>query len=396
MPRSLISTLIRHAVTLAIGVAIGRFLPYERFKLYDYTKSTELNHCQRHWEGEHADLRPLLDYTWHGRYTPARIKEQDRLIERFYSNAAHDAKEILPWVLFTGGSMGAGKGYVLKWMAENGHLPLDRFVVVDPDAIRQALPEWGQYVKIDCGRAGEMTQKEAGLISELLGYKALRNRLNVLIDGSLGNCERHVAYFARLRKNYPGVRIGIMHVVASPDIVRRRVKERAEETGRFVPSDVLEKSLQLVAGNVQTLAPLADFVFRVRNDGDSEPCVEREPVAPFPSEDINVSWEMVRRLWEPLDFDNSGCLDKEEVEAAKRRGILTDTTLRTVDFDGDGAVSREDWERAQQQAISSGTVQFVDASLEQKRHAFWNRLPVFRGARRLAHVGWIAHLLPGI
>ena len=51
--------------------------------------------------------------------------------------------------------------------------------MVDPDKIRSMLPEWKSYVANDSLTAAQKTQKEAGHIAEILGYKALRERWNV-------------------------------------------------------------------------------------------------------------------------------------------------------------------------------------------------------------------------
>ena len=68
-------------------------------------------------------------------------------------------------------------------------LPLEQFILVDPDQIRQMLPEWDGYVERDPMTAAVKTQKEAGHIAEILGYRALRHRRNVIFDGSLRDVE---------------------------------------------------------------------------------------------------------------------------------------------------------------------------------------------------------------
>lgn len=72
-----------------------------------------------------------------------------------------------PWLLYTGGAMGVGKGYVLSWMSDNGFFPLESLVSCDPDAFRASFPEWNEYVRRDKLKAGDLTQREAGYISEI-------------------------------------------------------------------------------------------------------------------------------------------------------------------------------------------------------------------------------------
>ena len=49
-----------------------------------------------------------------------------------------------------------------------GLLPVPRFVRVDVDRIRELLPEMREYSRRDARTAGQMTQKEAGLIAEVV------------------------------------------------------------------------------------------------------------------------------------------------------------------------------------------------------------------------------------
>ena len=70
-----------------------------------------------------------------------------------------------------------------------GLLPLPRFVRVDIDRIRELLPEMREYTRRDARTAGQMTQKEAGLIAEVVSEEALARGLNVWIDSSLRDAD---------------------------------------------------------------------------------------------------------------------------------------------------------------------------------------------------------------
>merc|ERR1719183_1864669 len=120
-------------------------------------------------------------------------------------------------------------------MEKKGCLPLNQFVLVDPDQVRQTLPEWAGYVAKDPQTAAIKTQKEAGHIAEILGYKALQNRWNVIFDGSLRDVEWYKVYFQKLRDTFPGIRLMILHIQAEREEVIRRAEARGKETGRMVP-----------------------------------------------------------------------------------------------------------------------------------------------------------------
>merc|ERR1712187_895109 len=251
-------------------------------------------------------------------------------------------RELLPRVVFTAGAMGAGKGYVTSWMDKEGYLPLDRCVMVDPDQIRQTLPEWQTLVQEDAENAGRRTQKEAGCIAEILGYKALRNRFDVIFDGSLRDSDWYVKFFQKLRDEFPGIRIIILHITADRDEVLDRAAKRAEQTGRVVPRSVLLESMEAVPRSVATLSSHADFVCRIHNSGSGEPRLEREPAAPFPPPSVEMNWNLLTKLWEDVDTNGDGEMCVEEVLLAVESGILTTRVVETMDLDGDGAISQRE------------------------------------------------------
>jgi len=112
-----------------------------------------------------------------------------------------------PWIVFTAGAMGAGKGYTIKHLHRKNRFPLSNFTIIDPDEIRRLLPEFDVYTNsIEpslAEHAGTFTKKEAGYIAELFLHVALQQQQsdndcgttgtgtgtgtgkNVLIDGSL-------------------------------------------------------------------------------------------------------------------------------------------------------------------------------------------------------------------
>ena len=191
-----------------------------------------------------------------------------------------------PWIVFTAGPMGAGKSHVMSVLLDKGVFPLKAFVTVDPDEIRHLLPEYHMYIDENPEIAGEMTRKEAGFIAEILTLAALQAGKNVLQDGSLRDSEWYKAYFARLREEFPAVRQAILHVTAPRDAVLRRAADRAIETGRWVPTRVLEAALEQVPRSVEILGPLVDYYAELNNAD------EVKLVKP-----IGSTWEHFRDIW---------------------------------------------------------------------------------------------------
>ena len=126
--------------------------------------------------------------------------------------------------MFTAGAMGAGKSHTINKLKEMNHFPLLAFVKVDPDIIRRDLPEFSEYLKENPLMAGDLTKKEAGYIAEILTLAALKKNKNVMVDGSLRDTHWYQGYFSSLRRDYPKLRISILHVVAPRGAVFARAK----------------------------------------------------------------------------------------------------------------------------------------------------------------------------
>eukprot|EP00931_Biecheleriopsis_adriatica_P035172 TRINITY_DN20253_c0_g1_i1.p1 TRINITY_DN20253_c0_g1~~TRINITY_DN20253_c0_g1_i1.p1 ORF type:complete len:430 (+),score=83.35 TRINITY_DN20253_c0_g1_i1:51-1340(+) len=329
---------------------------YWHRKPFDYSLTTEEAYHVRHFEGQNEDIRPLIDYTYHRKYSPERMQLQDKLIADFSKGTLEQRDLLLPWVVFTAGAMGAGKGYIVQYLNDKGCLPLDQFITIDPDQIRESLPEWDGYVKQDPLEAAKKTQKEAGHISEILGYKSLRERWNVIFDGSLRDVKWYRMYFEQLRRCFPGIRLMILHIQAEKDEVLRRAEERGKKTGRMVPQEVLLQSMETVPKSVAALAPHVDVAVRVLNLADKDPQLLREPTSNSPPENVPITLEYLKKLFEPIDTDGDGELSAEEVKEAIANGFLSEDVVASVDKDRDGAISKCELKEAIQKCRDSATM----------------------------------------
>eukprot|EP00547_Thalassionema_nitzschioides_P002208 CAMPEP_0194216154 /NCGR_PEP_ID=MMETSP0156-20130528/18425_1 /TAXON_ID=33649 /ORGANISM="Thalassionema nitzschioides, Strain L26-B" /LENGTH=361 /DNA_ID=CAMNT_0038944853 /DNA_START=54 /DNA_END=1140 /DNA_ORIENTATION=- len=249
---------------------------------YDWSCSTENNFeaalediLRNRFHGKYTAIRKTLDYNYHSNYTRSRQLVQDIIIDDILRRPfIRDPKtgytcattSLKPWVVFTAGPMGAGKSWTIRHLASRGDFPLEAFVKIDQDDIRRHLPEFETYIRLNPKTAGDLTRKEAGLLAEILTLVAIEKGYNVLQDGSLRNAEWYQNYFQELRKKYPdGLKLGILHVTATPEVVYERAARRAKKTGRVVPAETLELSIQQVPRSVSVLRPLADFYAHIDN-----------------------------------------------------------------------------------------------------------------------------------
>ena len=108
------------------------------------------------------------------------------------------------------------------------------------------------------------------MMAEILAEASLERGQNVLKDGSLRDAEWYKNYFSELRLAYPGIRLGIMHVTAPMDVILQRVQERAKQTGRMVPREVLERAAEQVPKSVKILQKHVDFFVEIDNPGKDD------------------------------------------------------------------------------------------------------------------------------
>lgn len=204
------------------------------------------------------------DYSWHNNYTHARQSWQDHIVHLATSRHKQQAH---PWIVFSAGAMGCGKGYTFETMSKLGHFPIENIVRIDPDFFKQLMPEWNGYVS--AGKdAGSLCHKESGYLQELCQEVALRSRQNIWVDGSLRDAAWFQIVFKDIRERFPHYRIAIIYVSASETLVRERIQKRQKETGRGVPEEMLLKSIAGSKNSVFELTKLCDYVAHVTNNKD--------------------------------------------------------------------------------------------------------------------------------
>ena len=175
--------------------------------------------------GRYKTHRAQLDYTFHSVYSESRVRFQDAIVDSILANPCVEVSNSRklstcldrpeePWIVFTAGAMGAGKSRTIRLLHQKGLFPLHTFITVDPDHIRQQLPEFDAFVRYNPENAGYLTRKESGLISEIVILEALNRGQNVLVDGTLRDSGWYRRFFQNIRDIHPNLRIAIVHVTS--------------------------------------------------------------------------------------------------------------------------------------------------------------------------------------
>ena len=236
---------------------------------YDWSRSTADNYRggggggEQHHFGEFAKFREKMDYEYHSVATEQRQLWQDRVIK---SVAERNEGVEFPWIVYTCGPMGAGKGYALSWMSEMGYFPLEQIVHVDADHFKTCMPEWAGYVERDAAAAGTMCHKESGFLQEIAQEVAMSQGQNVWIDGSLRDGEWFAMVFDDIRGRFPNYRIAIFVIETSEDLAWERCQSRAAKTGRAIPKSLFLDSYTQPDHVLRMLTPKVDFIARIDNE----------------------------------------------------------------------------------------------------------------------------------
>jgi len=213
-------------------------------------------------------------------------------------------------------------------------------VKIDPDMLKSEIPEMAGYLEKDPETAATQLHRESTQMSDVLFEHALQTNHNILVDGSLRDVDWYTILFARLRRDCPGHRLAIVYVSASPEVIRARAKARASATGRAVPEELLQGSIEQVPRSVGALSPLTDVTYEVtNNDGQPLELVSNWPCLNRPSADTgeisNATWKDFAQSW----ADNH---DEEEAKAEPMLCKMAGAFTNTKDHD----LARSAWSKA--------------------------------------------------
>jgi predicted ABC-type ATPase len=200
-----------------------------------------------------------------GEYIESR-QSLHRMIESEILENSHSAVSDKPHLIFTAGIYGAGKSEVVAGLHYNGIVDINSFLYLDPDRIKEMIPEYEKFKQINSESAATLVHMESGDIMEKILFTLLTRKINILVDGSL----RHKDYSASLinlsRKLSPQRDISIVYVDTSVEEAIQRANSRAGRTGRHVPEEQIRTIYQDVRDSVAALKSLADTTIAIDNN----------------------------------------------------------------------------------------------------------------------------------
>lgn len=199
-----------------------------------------------------------------GQYTADRKRLHEKIIGGFVDHVPSVPPNKKPVAVVTMGGPASGKGTVLRHiLGDHGDL-----VNVNPDDVKEEIPEYKRMVgkenpkKTTGGKivtakdAAFLAHEESSDVSEQVMDRAIGARKNLILDGTGKNANKYRAKIQRLKDAGYHVRVVMPHVDLGE--AHKRMKERANRSGRFVPEDIVEMAHHLIPGNFDTIQSVAD------------------------------------------------------------------------------------------------------------------------------------------
>lgn len=149
----------------------------------------------------------------------------------------------VPRATFLAGGSGAGKSSILRRL--EGELPRSA-VRVDPDAIKEMLPEYQQLLATGERAAARLVHEETSDIAKALIEEASQRKLNLVIDGT-GDSEAGKFLAKISRQADLGYETRVVLVDIPTESAVARAAARAARTGREIPESVIRSIHQKVA-----------------------------------------------------------------------------------------------------------------------------------------------------
>jgi len=233
------------------------------------TSSTEENYQSASMEfyGPFSHIRETLDYSYHKNYRKERQWLQDMIVKDVIADSNCE-KSLTPdpWLIYVTGVTGAGKIHTVRQLMKNEYLPLCGLVLVDREKVRSYLPEFSLYAEQHPTTADSLTRKEVEYVSEIVTLAALQAGGNVVVAEAMEDVNRYrEKVFPRIKRDFPTLRIAILHVVAPMRDVLSRVEKLAMDTCHEVPQEVLKSQLEQVETSVQSLMSVVDYSCKIHN-----------------------------------------------------------------------------------------------------------------------------------
>lgn len=203
-----------------------------------------------------------------GSYKAERRPLHDKIMNKFFEKAKRPAENQQKVAIVLMGGPASGKTSMVKQLVGD---KFDDFVNVNPDDVKEEMPEYNDALdfmldgkRTSARDAAFMCHEESSELASEIYKRGVAGGFNLIVDGTGRKAKRHMKRIKELRD--AGYHVQVLMPDVDVDVAVKRVGDRAEETGRFVPMgpppqntpDVVRDTYNEVPKNFETIARMAD------------------------------------------------------------------------------------------------------------------------------------------
>jgi len=190
-------------------------------------------------------------------YTPERKALHAAIVDSFTKHVKPVPLDRTPTAIVTMGGSGVGKGSILATLVGDHN----DFVVSDPDACKEKLPEYQRALAygltadgstVTAKDAAAMAHEESSDLGEKVRARAVAERKNLILDGTGKNTEKFIGRIEALKAAGYHVHLVMPHIPLAEAV--SRVGSRARNTGRYVPDNFVREAHHVIPGNFEQIA----------------------------------------------------------------------------------------------------------------------------------------------
>ncbi len=179
--------------------------------------------------GDHPLLRPTIEDN-----SPERLTRRREIIDDLLVGVQPPDRR-QPALYLLGGGGGSGKSHLAKELTREDFLPTENVVRLDPDDVKNRLPEFAMITKLRDPRAARVVHEESSAITRQAFTEALEGGVDIILDSVLADVGKGIT---RIEDAHAcGYRVRLIGTSADVETAMDRVLARGEQTGRHVPPD---------------------------------------------------------------------------------------------------------------------------------------------------------------
>ena len=167
--------------------------------------------------------------------SPARQALRKRLVNKELEKVKHPGAQ--PTLYLIGGGSASGKGTLLKLLKNTQVIPEGSVLEIDPDALKDKLPEYLRIIEKGDSRAAAVVHEESKQLAEKIFHEALERRLNIVLNRTMCNRDAGVRLIEEAKA--AGYKVWLFGVTVDVRIAVGRAAKRAHETNRYVSIDTI-------------------------------------------------------------------------------------------------------------------------------------------------------------